>query len=59
MLRRAPTTGHAKGWEGLLRYDYVKPNKDVAAAAKIRKIAGVAYWFHTQQAPATGGLERA
>ncbi len=45
-----------RGWEGLLRYDYVKPNKDVAAAAKIRKIAGVAYWFHTQQAPATAAL---
>ncbi len=44
-----------KGWEGLLRYDYLKPNKDVPAA-KIRKIAGVAYWFHTQQAPATAAL---
>jgi len=44
-----------KGWEGLLRYDYLKPNKDVSAA-KIRKIAGVAYWFHSQQSPATAAI---
>ena len=44
-----------KGWEALLRYDYLKPNKSVDAA-KDRKIAGVAYWFHSQQAPATAAI---
>jgi hypothetical protein len=45
-----------KGWEGLLRYDSLKPDKDgvlVGSANKDameqRKIAGIAYWFHTQQ----------
>lgn len=32
------------GLEGLLRYDELKPNKDVSAKKK-RTIAGVAYWF--------------
>jgi len=44
-----------KGWEGLLRYDYLKPNKDVDVK-KDRMIAGVAYWFHSLQAPATAAL---
>ncbi|PYS93441.1 MAG: hypothetical protein DMF50_13485 [Acidobacteria bacterium] len=44
-----------KGWEGLLRFDHLKPNKNVDAA-KDRKIAGVAYWFHSLQAPATAAL---
>ena len=44
------TPRSTKGWEGLLRYDYLQ--KDTNAPAKIRKIAGVAYWFKTQQAPA-------
>jgi hypothetical protein len=43
------TPRSTKGWEGLLRYDNLKPNKDVDAT-KTRRIAGVAYWFHTQQA---------
>ena len=33
------------GWEALLRYDSLKPDKDVNAK-KDRKIAGVAYWFN-------------
>jgi len=46
-----------KGWEGLLRYDYYSdPNTLSTTAAKVRKIAGVAYWFHTLQAPATAAL---
>ena len=49
------TPRSTKGWEGLLRYDTLKPNKDVDAA-KDRKIAGVAYWFHTLQAPATAAI---
>lgn len=44
-----------KGWEALLRYDDVKPNKNVDASKK-RSIAGVAYWFHTLQAPATASI---
>jgi len=44
-----------KGWEALLRYDNLKPNKTVDAV-KDRKIAGVAYWFHSQQAPATAAI---
>ncbi len=36
-----------KGWEGLLRLDNLKPDQDVAAR-KVRKIAGIAYWFRTQ-----------
>ncbi len=42
------------GWEGLLRYDSLKPNKN-NDATKQRKIAGVAYWFHTQ-APAAAAV---
>ncbi|HEU4401192.1 MAG TPA: hypothetical protein VFT43_03735 [Candidatus Polarisedimenticolia bacterium] len=44
-----------KGWEGLLRYDNLKPNKNVDAT-KTRKIAGIAYWFHSLQAPATAAI---
>ncbi len=44
-----------KGWEGLLRYDHLKPNTD-NPDIKTRKIAGVAYWFKSQQAPATAAL---
>ena len=44
-----------KGWEALLRYDHLKPDKDVDAA-KDRKIAGIAYWFKSQQAPATAAV---
>jgi len=51
------TPRSTKGWEGLLRYDYYSdPNTLSKTAAKLRKIAGVAYWFHTQQAPATAAL---
>lgn len=49
------TPRSTKGWEGLLRYDTLKPNKDVDAT-KDRKIAGVAYWFHTLQAPAAAAI---
>jgi hypothetical protein len=44
-----------KGWEGLLRYDHLKPNTD-SPDVKTRKIAGVAYWFKSQLAPATAAL---
>ncbi len=48
------TPKSTKGWEGLLRYDSLKPDKTVDAK-KNRKIAGVAYWFTTQK-PATASL---
>jgi hypothetical protein len=38
------------GLEGLLRYDSLKPNKDVDAK-KTRTLVGVAYWLKTQKAP--------
>jgi len=44
-----------KGWEGLLRLDHLKPDKDVDAA-KDRKILGVAYWFKVLQTPATAAI---
>jgi len=44
-----------KGWEALLRYDHLQPNTDNTDILK-RKIAGVAYWFKSQQAPATAAL---
>ena len=37
------------GWEGLVRYDHVKPSKGVSATRNMT-IAGVSYWF-----PHTGG----
>ena len=67
--RKTPAVGlvHAEGWsawatprtsfglEGLLRYDAVKPNKDVDAWKK-RTIVGVAYWFPVQKGVATALL---
>lgn len=38
----------ARGWEGLLRFDHLIPNKDVKAQVRERTIAGVAYWFPHQ-----------
>lgn len=49
----APKLG--KGWEALLRYDVLTPNKDVDGD-KHRKIGGIAYWFKTQQASTTAAL---
>jgi hypothetical protein len=48
------TPRSTKGWEGLLRWDSLKPDKDVNAK-KERKVAGVAYWFPTQK-PAAASL---
>ena len=44
-----------RGWEGLLRYDHLKPDTD-NPDVKTRKIAGVAYWFRSQQASVTSAL---
>jgi hypothetical protein len=38
----------SNGWEGLLRYDEFKPNKDVDAKQKTT-IGGIAYWFPLQK----------
>jgi hypothetical protein len=48
------TPRSTKGWEGLLRWDSLQPDKTVDAK-KERKVAGVAYWFNTQK-PATASL---
>ncbi len=37
-----------KGWEGLLRFDSLKPDKSVDAT-KDRTIVGAAYWFKVPQ----------
>lgn len=44
-----------KGWEGLLRYDHLAADTN-NSDAKNRKLAGVAYWFKSQQAPATAAI---
>jgi len=36
------------GWEALLRYDHLKPNKTFNQQVRNRTIAGVAYWFPHQ-----------
>jgi hypothetical protein len=38
----------AIGWEGLVRYDHLKPNKTFSSQERNRTIAGVAYWFPHQ-----------
>jgi hypothetical protein len=38
----------ARGWEGLLRFDQLKPDKALSARKRTRTIAGVAYWFPRQ-----------
>lgn len=42
------TPRSTKGWEGLLRWDSLKPDQNVDAT-KERKVAGVAYWFPIQK----------
>jgi hypothetical protein len=42
----------ARGWEGLVRFDHLEPNK-VVAQKKKRVIAGVSYWFAHQGTVAT------
>jgi len=37
----------ANGWEGLFRYDWLKPDKNIVAK-KDRVIGGIAYWFPHQ-----------
>lgn len=44
------------GWEGLLRFDSLTPNKTIANQKKNRTIGGIAYWFPHQGAVATALL---
>jgi hypothetical protein len=37
-----------KGWEALLRYDHLQPNRALAGQTRTRTIAGIAYWFPHQ-----------
>jgi hypothetical protein len=38
----------ARGWEGIVRFDHLVPNKDVKSQVRERTIAGIAYWFPHQ-----------
>jgi hypothetical protein len=38
----------ATGWEGLLRYDHMKPDTSASSQTRSRTIVGVAYWFPHQ-----------
>jgi len=49
------TPRFGKGWEGLLRYDRVRPNSD-GSDIRERRIAGGAYWFKTQSPMTTAML---
>lgn len=46
-----PITG--RGWEGLLRFDRIAPDRQAAGRNRQRTIAGVAYWFAQQGTVAT------
>ena len=37
-----------KGWEGLLRFDHLKPNLSFDSQVRNRTILGIAYWFPHQ-----------
>jgi hypothetical protein len=43
------------GWEGLLRFDHLEPNKDVSGTRN-RSLAGVAFWFPHQGTVSTALL---
>ena len=45
-----------RGWEGLVRFDHMVPNKDVKSQVRERSIAGVAYWFPHQGSVSTALL---
>ena len=42
------TPKSARGWEGLLRFDHMEPDKSAPARVRERAIGGVAYWFPHQ-----------
>jgi len=41
-------TPKARGWEALLRFDHLEPNKDLSNQTRTRTIGGVSYWFPHQ-----------
>ena len=41
-------TPRLHGWEALLRFDHLEPNKDLSDQTRTRTIAGVSYWFPHQ-----------
>jgi hypothetical protein len=43
------------GWEGLLRFDHLEPNKD-ASGTRNRSLVGIAYWFPHQGTVSTALL---
>jgi hypothetical protein len=45
----------ANGWEGLVRYDHLKPNTNIGGT-KARTLTGVAYWFPHQGTVSTALL---
>jgi hypothetical protein len=45
-----------KGWEALVRFDSLEPNKDVSSQKRQRTIAGVSYWFPHQGSVSTALL---
>ncbi len=50
------TPKSTKGWEGLLRYDHLVPDKTMTSQTRERTIAGIAYWFPHQGAVSTALL---
>jgi hypothetical protein len=42
-----------RGWEGLVRFDHLVPNRTLKSQVRERTIAGVAYWFAHQGPVAT------
>jgi hypothetical protein len=38
----------SQGWEGLVRFDHLQPDKTVSAQVKKRIIAGLSYWFRQE-----------
>jgi hypothetical protein len=50
------TPKSARGWEGIVRFDHLVPNKTVKRQVRERTIAGVAYWFPHQGSVATALL---
>lgn len=49
-------TPRYNGWEGLLRYDHLTPNRSLSDQKRSRTIAGLAYWFPHQGTVSTALL---
>ncbi len=46
----------ARGWEGIVRFDHMVPNKNAKSQVRERTVAGVAYWFPHQGSVSTALL---